>query len=251
MTIQTRPSIVALIAALLICLDGQAWADQVILESIKDNTLYQSAAVDLSNGAGTSFFAGVNNQGQIRRGLVGFDVAASIPAGATIDAVTLTLHMSQTSTGPQFIDLHRVLSNWGEGTSVAPGMGGGGAPATPGDATWLYTFYDTDLWSTVGGDYASGISAGGLVDQVGFYSWSSLDLINDVQTWVDNPAVDFGWLLAGNEAENGTTKRFDTHEHIDADLRPSLLVHYTPIPGPGVLACLALGLLGRSPRRRG
>ena len=53
-----------------------AAAGEVQIEASKDNTLYESAAGDLSNGAGSGFVAGLTNMGLIRRGLVAFDVAA-------------------------------------------------------------------------------------------------------------------------------------------------------------------------------
>ena len=48
--------------------------------------------------------------------------------------------------------MRRALADWGEGTSFGLGAG---SPATPGDATWLHTFYNTDLWTNAGGDFSS------------------------------------------------------------------------------------------------
>src|SRR3989337_435603 len=62
---------------------GPAAADSVAINPSKDNTLYQYfvADGDRSNGAGDRFFAGKTDQGRIRRGVLAFNVAASIPTG--------------------------------------------------------------------------------------------------------------------------------------------------------------------------
>src|SRR5207247_649486 len=77
-----------------------ASADVIDLSPSKDNTLYQDPTGSLSNGAGPGFFVGATASLNIRRAVVAFDIAASIPAGATITAATLTLHMSSTQTTP-------------------------------------------------------------------------------------------------------------------------------------------------------
>ena len=203
---------------------------QVTLAPIKDNTLYESANGSLSNGAGTGFFAGRTNQAveSIRRGLMAFDIAGNIPSGATISSVTLALNMSQTVSGPQPVQLRRLLANWGEGTSVAGGNGGGGAPATTGDATWLHTFFSTNQWATSGGVYSSTASATQTVNTIGTYSWGSTpQMVSDVQGWLNNPSTNFGWLLLGNEFTSLTSKRFDTREHPTTSFRPKLTVTYT------------------------
>src|SRR5207248_8531965 len=46
----------------------------------------------------------------------------------------------------------------------------------------------------------------------------------DVQSWLDDPASNFGWLVLGNEATSTTSKRFDTRE---TTTPPVLTVEYT------------------------
>ena len=76
------------------------------------NTLIQvsgSDAQQLSNGQGDIFVGRTNQDGQepatisIRRGLVAFDVADNVPAGATITGVTLTLDDAKGMNGNQTI----------------------------------------------------------------------------------------------------------------------------------------------------
>src|SRR6266446_4232680 len=164
----------------------------------KDNTLYEfdPAEGDHSNGAGFHFFAGENGMGELRRGVLAFDIAATIPAGSTITAVSLTVNMSMTPVSSlRTVELHKLLADWGEGTSHAPMGEGDGAPATPNDATWRHRFFDSVFWTTQGGDFLAMVSASQSVGGVGQYTWSSAQMVADVQSWLDNPANEFGWLV--------------------------------------------------------
>ena len=198
----------------------------------KDNTLYEydPAEGDHSNGAGFHFFTGENAEGEIRRGVLAFDVAATIPPGSTITAVSLSMNMSMTPAGAVTVELHKLLADWGEGTSHAPMGEGDGAPATPNDATWRHRFFDTVFWTTQGGDFSATVSASQSVGGVGQYTWSSAQMIADVQSWVNNPASNFGWLVLGDESTIATAKRFDTRESATP---PVLTIQY--ISGPRVL----------------
>jgi hypothetical protein len=204
---------------------------QVTIGANKDNTLYESATGALSNGAGQHFFAGRTFQvsGSIRRGLIAFDIAGTIPSGATILSVTLTLSMSKSQPGTHTVSLHRVLADWGEGTSVAGGNEGGGAPSSSGDATWIHRFFNTSSWATIGGDFSSTASASQSVSGIGMYTWGpTAAMVADVQGWLNTPSNNFGWLLKGNESSGGTAKRFDTRENGDPAARPLLTVTYDP-----------------------
>jgi hypothetical protein len=198
----------------------------------KDNTLYEYDPTegDHSNGAGFHFFAGENAMGELRRGVLAFDIAGTIPAGSTITAVSLTMNMSMTPAGALTIELHKVLADWGEGTSHAPMGEGDGAPATPNDATWRHRFFDNVFWTTQGGDFLATVSASQSVGGVGQYMWNSAQMVSDVQSWLDNPASNFGWLVLGDETAIATAKRFDTRESASP---PMLTIQY--IPGPRVM----------------
>ncbi|MFZ1863336.1 MAG: multicopper oxidase domain-containing protein [Polyangiales bacterium] len=226
-----------------------ARADQVTLQATKDNTLYQSATGALSNGAGQHLFAGRTGQSDEesrRRGLIAFDVTSSIPAGATIDSVSITLYLSRSNkAGTEIVGLHRVLSDWGEGASAASGEEGGGAPAASGDATWLHTFYPNSFWATAGGDFVTTASesiaiGGGKGEQ----TWSGPGLVADVQAWVDGAAPDFGWLLVGNETASDTAKRFDSLQNDKVQNRPVLTVDFTPGAGVSGACCATDGSCG-------
>ncbi len=203
-------------------------ADTVVLEASRDNTLYESTSGNLSNGAGDHTFAGVTLVGDLRRALIDFDVAAAIPAGSTIDSVTLTLNMSRSITGPQDVTIHRVLADWGESTSNAGGEEGGGGPAATGDATWVHTFFPDTFWTNLGGDFEAAASATASVAGEGSYSWSSPGLVSDVQGWLDGTLPRFGWMLRGDEAAQPSAKRFDSRENGTPANRPQLVVEFTP-----------------------
>jgi len=197
----------------------------------KDNTLYEfdPAEGDHSNGAGFHFFAGENGMGELRRGVLAFDIAASIPPGSTITAVSLTMNMSMTPAGALTVELHKLLADWGEGTSHAPMGEGDGAPATPNDATWRHRFFDMIFWTTQGGDFSATVSASQSVGGIGQYAWNSAQMVVDVQSWLDNPASNFGWLVLGDESAVGTAKRFDTRESASP---PVLTIEYRAMPTP-------------------
>jgi hypothetical protein len=224
----------ALLAALFVTVGAPASADEkVTLGPSKDNTIYADG--DLSNGAG-DLFAGVTSRSQIRRALLAFDIAGNVPAGSTVTSVQLTLEVNKTNfgAGTQPCTIHRLLADWGEGTSVGTG---GGAPATTGDATWTYRFFNTERWSSLGGDFVAAASATqdvGESDQS--YTWGSTpQMVADVQAWLVAPAANFGWLVQGNETTAPTTKRFTSREG-DPALRPKLVVQFTssdmPTPTP-------------------
>jgi hypothetical protein len=223
----------------------------VTLGPDRDNTLFESATGALSNGAGPSLFAGVTDDGPERRGLIHFDIASIVPVGATIQSASLDLNLSR-SNAPQAtaIELHRVLADWGEGasdSSTGGSAGGQGAPAATGDATWLHRFFDAVRWTNPGGDFASDVSSSIQVSQNGHYVFSGDALRDDVQTFLDNPAGNFGWLILGI----GQARRFDSRENSDADVTPKLVLSFTgagpaiPLPPalPGGAALLMLGMV--------
>src|SRR6184192_3470112 len=153
-----------------------ARAETININPSKDNTLYEyvPADGDLSNELGLHFFTGETAMGELRRGVLAFDIAGNVPAGSTITTVTLTMNMSKTpSNTARSTELHKLLADWGEGTSQASGEEGIGAPATNNDATWRHLFFDTIFWTTEGGDFSATVSASQSVGAIGVYTWSS------------------------------------------------------------------------------
>lgn len=232
---------------------GLANADVLQVGAAKDNTLFQNAFGEVSNGAGSAIFAGRTNMSEdsIRRGLIAFDVS-SIPAGSIIESVTLNLFMTQSVSGASDVTMHRVLASWGEGASSSgsgAAGGGSGTTAETGDATWLHRFFNTTNWTNAGGDFDATASATASVGGVGQYTWAGSGMVADVQSWVDS-GNNFGWLIKGNEAVGGSAKRFASREDTtDPEWQPSLSVTYR-IPTPGALGMLAISGLAAMRRRR-
>jgi hypothetical protein len=153
------------------------FAATATLNPVKDNTLYEPITKDnledRSNALGKNMFVGrvkdaVNASGQVavRRAVLAFDIAGAIPAGATIESVTLTLVVNRVPGNTNHdVGLHRLLADWGEGTSnTGNSQQGRGEDPTTGDATWKHTFCvnaDSDgfcdpssqFWATPGGVY--------------------------------------------------------------------------------------------------
>ena len=243
-----------LIASLVALGATQALADTVTLQPIKDNTLYepitQDGFADRSDGAGPTMFVGrvkdadadpgAGTRAALRRGVLAFDIAGSIPSGSTISSVQLGLYCDKVATTTaRSVGLRRLTSDWGEGTSnTGNSQQGRGEPPTAGDATWRHTFYPGQLWIAPGGDYAGTISASVSVGNTGFYTWGSTSgMVADVQGWLNAPSQNFGWIVIGDEAVVQTTKRFGTRENTGSTggvtWKPRLVVQYTPATAVG------------------
>ncbi|HEY3386606.1 MAG TPA: DNRLRE domain-containing protein, partial [Saprospiraceae bacterium] len=200
-----------------------------IFTAIKDNILYESANGGLSNGQGIHLYTGNNNVGR-RRSVVAFDLSA-VPDGAELQDAQLQLFCNSSSGITFPVTAHRVLEDWGEGNSDASGNEGSGDQAEPGDATWLYTFYDTEEWSTQGGTFSNIESASTDISSQGtVYTWSSMQMDLDVSHWLQVPAENFGWVLRGDENTTTNTKRFSSRQNGTSDNDPRLVLHYVVPP---------------------
>lgn len=249
-----------------------AQAATIMLGASKDASIFQNN-VGNSSGAGNGLIVGTNAQSSARRAAVAFDVAGAVPAGATIQDVKLHLVVGAVAGGGGggggsenvTIGLHRLLANWGEGNSQQQnppsdslGGQGQGVAASAGDITWNSSFHASSLWSTPGGNFAASGSASALIDAlVGTTkSWTSAELVSDVQNWLDNPSGNFGWMLKNmDEASANSGRTFYTSEVATAAFRPQLEVTYEVVPEPSTVALgLAAGLVslvvpGRIARR--
>lgn len=113
---------------------------EVVLSPIQDRSIFEELP-NKSSGAGQFMFAGVTADSNIRRGLIMFDINASIPQEATIPSATLALTVakapdaSDTAT-PQSI--YRASRDRGIAESAGRGTG---ELAEEGDTTWLQNFH--------------------------------------------------------------------------------------------------------------
>ncbi len=223
-----------------------------IIPSI-DNSIFSENSN--SNALG-SIFAGRNSSSQIRRGLLQFDIAGSIPSGATINSVSLELFQLSRGSGaiPETYQLNRLLTSWGQGTSLGTGGGGSGATATLGDATWNHRFFSTDFWATPGGDFGaiSGTATIGTSTNTLYTFASQPGLVTDVQNWLNSPSTNFGWILrASSESTPSNARSFASSESAIASQRPTLTIDYTAVPEPGSLALVVAAVAVVFSRRYG
>lgn len=208
-----------------------ARAVTVTFNPVKDNTLIESQSGAMSNGTGEGIFCGrlaSAGNGLKLRAVMAFDLA-SIPPGSTVTSASITLHIAQAVGGNQTHSLYKLLNNWGEGTSY--GVGGLGGDSTPNDATWIHTFWPNSFWTTPGGDFVATASASQTVGNTGTFTWTSNQLKADVQSWINTPASNFGWIMRGNESVLHTAKKFVSREGEPTE-RPRLAITYTPPPPP-------------------
>ncbi len=252
---------------------GSARAAVVTLGADKDNAIVFSATLqDNSNGGGPALFAGGDGNTAPHRGLLSFDFS-SIPAGATITNVQLTLTLGQVAGGTgaatsATIGLFDLTRNWGEGTASSVSTSattlsgaGSGAAAGPGDATWNDAASPGTLWTTAGGDHAATPSASLFLPNNAInnpFTWlSTPQLVADVQGWLNNPATNFGWeVINPNEGSAKTIYGFyssEWHNYTaaggNAGQEPALQVTYA-VPEPASSAWLAAAAAVCLGRRR-
>lgn len=220
------------VIASLAALSAFANAGTATLTPIKDNTLIENPGGGASNALNEGIYSGRSGPlagGARFRAVLAFDLSG-IPQGTSITNASLNLTLLQFSTNfDQVHSLHRMLADWGEGTSN--GAGGGGGEPTSGDATWLHTFYPNAFWKNQGGDFEPNPTASLVVPpKMGTYTWSSAQLIADVQDWVNNPLSNFGWAVLGNEVDYQTARKFASREYEIISARPELIVEFETAP---------------------
>jgi spore coat protein A len=207
-----------------------AFGATATLTAVKDATIYADNTSN-ANGAGIYMHVGSNAGGAIRRALVQFDLA-SIPAGSTITAATLTLYGStgaSNNTASTSIQIRKLTQSWSEGTGVPPSSGGSGMAAVAGNVTWNRRTYNTTSWTNPGGTYSGTVTATASVPEAsGARNWTGAQVLADVQGWYTNSATNFGWILIGDEDTDQTARRFSTRQNATVAERPKLVITYTP-----------------------
>ncbi len=200
----------------------------------KDNTIFSDTVPVLpttgypSDALGFLYAGrtGTNHGPYLRRALISFDIASQIPAGAVVQSAQLNLRL--TKLGPasfgQPMTLHRLTETWGEGFSMNPNDVGTGAQATVGDATWASRFFGTAAWTTLGGTFNATATATSAVAFPTTTFASNAQMVSDVQTWVNSPASNAGWILRGNETLDETAVQISSVQK--GPTPPTLQVSY-------------------------
>jgi len=193
-------------------------ADSVTLRPVADTGISTQSPTS-NSGTGPDMVIGTQGPtvGMARnRGLIKFDLTGQIPAGAEIKSVTLTLTVAKVPSGGanSSFELRRLFREWKESEATWNNRIGGGTWSSPGAAAPA--------------DFSTTTSGTTLVSGLGGCTFgSTTNLIADVQTWVDNPATNFGWIvLTQSETVAKTARRITAHE--GGPNGPALVVEYTP-----------------------
>ncbi len=210
-------------------------AESILLQPVADTTLLESAP-DNNMGAWTHVAVGTTGNQADRtknRGLFRFAVADALPRGARVTNAVLTLKVTKVpgNTGGGIavnstFALHRVLRAWGEGDK----LGDRGDFATDGEASWNAPIHPAQLWSAPGAaaptDFTAEASAETPVAGKGNYRFGpTLNLLADVQAWVNDPNANFGWLLLSQSEDRPKTAR-GLGSREDAPNAPNLLIEF-------------------------
>jgi hypothetical protein len=188
----------------------------VIITADKDAFIISGSGANNNAGAETAVTAGqigADGGNTVRRGLIAFNIAGNIPAGAMILTATFNLDVVRTPTVGAVnsnFGLHQITKEWLEGTK----SGVSGSAATAGEVTWNSAKHLTTTWTTAGGDFVVTPSGSTAVTGNGPYTWNSTpDMVTNVQSWLDSPAANYGWLLkSDNETAAFTARRFGSIE---------------------------------------
>ena len=193
-------------------------ADQVTITADMDGGYFAAgfdggvpSFVDNNLGGHTHVPVGQANSDRVNRGIFGFDIVSNIPAGATINTVSfdfeVTLQGGPNGQAGVDFSLHRVTTDWDEGTGV-----GNIGEMTFDGASWRQATATVD-WTVPGGVFDMASLGAILVDGPADYSISSSDLADVVQGMLDGTFPSYGFILkASPEGVFGSAARVTTRE---------------------------------------
>jgi hypothetical protein len=200
------------------------------------DTFLNSAFPDNNDGASLSIYTGKNGQGGLMRGLIRFDLPAGLQGRVTVSRVVLTMVTRGTGLGdavaptPATESLEPVAAAWAEGSGFGDGTTSNtvGQPCAAHGATWN----DPDCASGVAWAGGGALAPSGTASVPGAVEtpvvWDSdqggAGMTADVQSWIDTPDANHGWLIASS-TESGTAgqaQRFHSREA--AGEAPTLVV---------------------------
>lgn len=240
--------LLSLASAILLIAPGSVQAATVSIGASADTGLLETPG-DANLGGSTGPIVGTTAVSVSGRMLLRFEITNAVPAGSVINSVTLQLVdvSGGGALSPSNFELHRMLVSWVEGNKGSS-VNRNGATATAGESTWFYRNYNSNFWTGgfgggAGSDFSATVSGTKLINVPGqTNTWANtLDLMADVQLWLDNPGSNFGWmLLSDGQGSGGTARRFGTRESTDALQRPLLTIDFSAVPEPTTVALLGL-----------
>lgn len=206
--------------------------------NIRDTSVFSES--DFSNGSGSHLFAGSAGGTGNRRAFIAFtNLQSSVPAGAQITMASLNLQVNQQaqSAVAGTFTVNKATAEWGEGSSSSDSQSPGpgfGIEAEVGDATWNLRAVITKgpppvgtAWASPGGDFVTTASASVNISSTGQIAFTSAQMAQDVQSWLDAPETNFGWCLRGPETGELVARRFTSRNSGSTSQRPRLILQYT------------------------
>ena len=190
----------------ILVLATSAFADSILLTPVADAEIHQINSPDANYAFGSSIATGklgANSGNEIRRAMLRFDPSGQLPPGAVVTAVSVTVNVVRVpgiAPANSTFDLRLILQSWTE-TNV----------------TWNSRIQGSP-WNSPGaegaGDSLASPSSSVFVTGLGPYTFPSTPaLLSDVQSWLNNPGTNFGWLLVSeDEVTSETARRFGARE---------------------------------------
>ena len=183
-----------------------AFADVSIFPPSKDSR-GNSLVPDQSEGFAVNIGLGTSVGGSMVRSFLAFDLS-SIPVSSTITNVELKLSPAVINGVPIPISVHKITTSWDEST-----------------ASW------NTPWTNPGGDFISTASKSDTLTGGGFFVLSSSSgMVNDVQSWVNVPSSNNGWLLKRTTEPAILSQVFFSAKDGPTSNFPMLTVTFTPPP---------------------
>ncbi len=190
-------------------------ANSIVLNPVADASISQITP-DI-----TRLNVGTNGKGQSSRALVQFDFS-SIPSNAVISSAALTVSVSSVPPTPvnSMFDMRTVQVSW-----------------TSNSVTWNNRT-SSATWAAAGGvigsDFSSRVSQTNYFgSSAGNYTFvSNSNLVADVQTWLQNPGTNYGWVMISESQGTAYTVRAISSIEDTAGTPPSLAIQYTVPAAP-------------------
>lgn len=207
-------------------------AEVIEIPCTADTTLHE---IFPSNNMGASTHIAVgatqhlaDGQPTRARGLFRFNLTNTVPAGATINSVSISFKVLFTpgaSPVPANFELYRMNKPWTEGR----GTGNGGSQALQGEPSWINQSTPV-AWNAPGALEDANPEVRSSVPVLGEGVWvmpSTTALIADVGEFLANPEINFGWMMVSSaESTPQSVKRVGSREVPENAAR--LVIDYTP-----------------------
>ncbi|MEQ1440108.1 DNRLRE domain-containing protein [Fontimonas sp. SYSU GA230001] len=205
--------------------------ERVDVQADADAVIYETG--DVANGQGQQLLVSARPSDPTRRTVIHFSVDQALPEGALIAGSRLCFSVSQALEATISIELHRIVKAWNEGPTAASGNERSGVMASSGDVTWFHTGTGAwESWETPGGDFAvDADSVQQVTETAGRVclenSGGDGNMNTTVQSWVNSPEENFGWILLSPDTGSYALRGFYSSNSVDPSMRPVLELTYS------------------------